>query len=169
MLAKIVVLSLDAFAVEFASCHSPLRALRDPPEEALRRHHPRVDGAEHRRIRDEGPEPFHQIQRWRIYELWVLTRLLPVQERVAANGIATKRGRRVAPLTLNDGILRLFTSRIGTPLLVSHPHRSPFTRYTLVQGVSCGNAILRPSGDGTAHNTDEDLSNSHECAPPAST
>src|SRR5215471_9555089 len=54
-------------------------------------------------------------------------------------------------------------------LPVSHPHRNPFTRYTLLEGVSCGNAILRPSGDGTAHNTIEDLSNSHECAPPAST
>src|SRR5215469_7706188 len=72
-------------------------------------------------------------------------------------------------LTLNNGILRLFTSRIGTLVPVSHPHRNPFTRYTLLQGVSCGNAILRPSGDGTAHNTSEDLSNSHECAPSAST
>src|SRR5215831_7243071 len=51
----------------------------------------------------------------------------------------------------------------------SHPHRNPFTRYTLLQGVSCGNAILRPSGDGTAHNAVVDLSNSHECAPSAST
>src|SRR5215471_9855902 len=54
-------------------------------------------------------------------------------------------------------------------LPVSHPHRNPFTRYTLLQGVSCGNAILRPSGAGTAHNAVVDLSNSHESAPSAST
>ena len=72
-------------------------------------------------------------------------------------------------LTLNNRILWLFRSRIETLVPVSRPHRDPFTRYTLLEGVSCGNAILRPSGDGTANNTMEDLSNSHACAPPAST
>ncbi len=39
-------------------------------------------------------------------------------------------------LTLNNGILRPFTSRIGTLVPASHPHLNPFTRYTLLQGVS---------------------------------
>jgi hypothetical protein len=58
----------------------------------------------------------------------------------------------MARLTSNSEAVR---KRIGQPQRESY--------------VSCRNAILRLSGDGTAHNTSDDLSNSHECAPSAST
>lgn len=84
----------------------------------------------------------------------------PAREAANWHWIASRKsGRLTCGFLLRPRLSRFHPQHF----VADWPLQNPLITHTLLEVVSCGKAILRPSGDGTPYTMPGDFSSSHEC------